>query len=308
LTTNASTDKTRIQRAIHSLCRSFPGPTTVCVLLLMLLAAAPIRARIDDTSAQQRVILGNERALTLFPETLNGKRLGLVINHTSLLPDRTPVLEAFLKNGIEVRAIFSPEHGFTGQQEGGLTVEDSRFSDIPVYSLYGKTKKPTPGQMKNIDAFVYDIQDVGTRFYTYITTLMYVLEAAGKANKSVYVLDRPNPAGGILVEGPILKEKYTSFIGACPVRIDIRRARQNDAGRRMGPPERGPSRHHNGKLAPVFFLGRYGPLLDPHFTQHPHPRDNFGLSGNWIARRAPSQPGSRHIPSVPPARNSLARH
>jgi uncharacterized protein YbbC (DUF1343 family) len=73
--------------------------------------------------------------------------------------------------------------------------------------------------MKDIDAFVYDIQDVGTRFYTYITTLMYVLEAAGKADKSVYVLDRPNPAGGVLVEGPVLKEKYTSFIGACPIPI-----------------------------------------------------------------------------------------
>ena len=199
--------------------RSFPVPRTICVLLLLLLAVTPLRARIDDTSARQRVILGNERALKLFPETLNGKRLGLVINHTSRLPDRTPLLEAFLKNGIEIRAIFSPEHGFTGQQEGGLTIEDSRFADIPVYSLYGKTKKPTPGQMKNIDAFVYDIQDVGTRFYTYITTLMYVLEAAGKANKSVYVLDRPNPAGGILVEGPALKEKYTSFIGACPIPI-----------------------------------------------------------------------------------------
>jgi uncharacterized protein YbbC (DUF1343 family) len=90
---------------------------------------------------------------------MTGQRLGLVINHTSLLPDKTPLLSAFLKNGIEVRAIFSPEHGFTGRQEGGLTVENHRFENIPVYSLYGKTKKPTPEQMKNIDAFVYDIQD-----------------------------------------------------------------------------------------------------------------------------------------------------
>jgi uncharacterized protein YbbC (DUF1343 family) len=192
---------------------------TICGLFLFLFATTLLRARNEDVSAQERVILGSERALVLFPETLKGKRLGLVINHTSLLPDQTPVLEAFLKSGIDVRAIFSPEHGFTGQKEGGLAIEDSRFEDIPVYSLYGKTKKPTPEQIRAIDAFVYDIQDVGTRFYTYITTLMYVLEAAGEAGKSVYILDRPNPAGGVLVEGPVLKEKYTSFIGACPIPI-----------------------------------------------------------------------------------------
>lgn len=166
-----------------------------------------------------RILLGSERALETFPTKLRGKRLGLVINHTSLLPDGTPVLEAFLERGIDVQAIFSPEHGFTGQKEGGRAVENGRFADIPVFSLYGKTKKPTSEQMSHIDAFVYDIQDVGTRFYTYITTLMYVLEAAGKADKPVYVLDRPNPAGGVLVEGPILKDEYTSFIGACPIPI-----------------------------------------------------------------------------------------
>ncbi len=190
-----------------------------CLSVLLFFAATPQQAGNNETASRDRVILGCERALLLIPEALQGKRLGLVINHTSLLPDGTPVLEAFLKHGIEVRAIFSPEHGITGQQEGGLTVEDSRFADIPVYSLYGKTKKPTLEQMKTIDAFVYDIQDVGTRFYTYITTLMYVLEAAGNADKSVYVLDRPNPAGGILVEGPLLKEQFTSFTGVCPIPI-----------------------------------------------------------------------------------------
>ncbi|MEE9500586.1 MAG: DUF1343 domain-containing protein [Candidatus Aminicenantaceae bacterium] len=212
-------DKTQIQRFIHPLFRSLLLLETICVLLFVLLSAIQIQSRPKDIPTQHRVKLGNERALRIFPETMNGQRLGLVINHTSLLPDKTPLLSAFLKNGIEVRAIFSPEHGFTGQQEGGLTVENSLFEDIPVYSLYGKTKKPTPEQMKNIDAFVYDIQDVGTRFYTYITTLKYILEAAGKAHKSVYVLDRPNPAGGVLVEGPVLKETYRSFIGACPIPI-----------------------------------------------------------------------------------------
>lgn len=199
--------------------RSLPVATTLCLALLLLHTISSTHTGKEDPSKKERVLLGSERALELFPETLHGKRLGLVINHTSLLPDGTPVITAFLKEGIQVQAIFSPEHGFTGQIEAGLDVEDSRLEDIPVYSLYGKTKKPTSDQMRNIDAFVYDIQDVGTRFYTYITTLMYILEAAGKAAKSVYVCDRPNPAGGIHVEGPVLKEKYTSFIGACPIPI-----------------------------------------------------------------------------------------
>ena len=212
-------DRARIQRDLRSFHKSFRVAALIPLLLFLLAIFTPLFCQINKPPVMQRVILGNERALDLFPETLKGKRLGLVINHTSLLPDRTPVLEAFLKRGINVQAVFSPEHGFTGKKEAGRAVEDSHETDIPVYSLYGKIKKPTAEQMENIDAFVYDIQDVGTRFYTYITTLMYVLEAADNADKSVYVLDRPNPAGGILVEGPVLKEKFTSFIGACPIPI-----------------------------------------------------------------------------------------
>lgn len=166
-----------------------------------------------------RVRLGNERALTEFPDTLQGKRIGLVINHTSVLSDGTPLLKAFREGGINVSAIFSPEHGFSGTEEAGITIKDSTFKSIPVFSLYGKTRRPTAAQLKHMDVFVYDIQDVGTRFYTYITTLKYVLEAASKANKEVYVLDRPNPIGGHIVEGPLLKERHQSFIGACPVPI-----------------------------------------------------------------------------------------
>jgi uncharacterized protein YbbC (DUF1343 family) len=216
---NISMAEIQILKALHPSSRSFRIPAIFRLLIVILFIVSPLLSQAANTSTQQRVILGNERALKLFPEMLRGKRLGLVINHTSLLPDGKPVLEAFLESGIDVRAIFSPEHGFTGKKEGGFAVEDSRYTNIPLYSLYGKTKKPTPEQMANIDAFIYDIQDVGTRFYTYITTLMYVLEAAGKADKSVYVLDRPNPAGGVLVEGPVLKTKYSSFIGANPIPI-----------------------------------------------------------------------------------------
>lgn len=163
--------------------------------------------------------MGNESALAKFPSLLRGKRIGLVINHTSVLPDGTALLTAFLEAGIEVSAIFSPEHGFSGTEEGGIKVDDSTFKSTPVFSLYGKTRRPTAEQMQHIDVFVYDIQDVGTRFYTYITTLKYILEGASKTGKEVFVLDRPNPTGGRIVEGPLLKERHQSFIGASPLPI-----------------------------------------------------------------------------------------
>lgn len=166
-----------------------------------------------------RTKIGGEVFREQFPSELHKRRLGLVINHTSLLPDGTPLYKALIQDGVNVTAIFPPEHGFTGKTEGGESIDDSFLGDIQIFSLYGKTRRPTLEQMKKIDAFVYDIQDVGTRFYTYITTLKYVLEAAAKVGLPVYVLDRPNPGGGIHVEGPLLNPKFQSFIGACSIPI-----------------------------------------------------------------------------------------
>lgn len=147
------------------------------------------------------------------------KRLGLVINHTSVLPGGKTLVSACLQKGMRVKAIFSPEHGYSGKTEGGNKVEDSRLNDIKIFSLYGETKRPTPVQMQGIDALIYDIQDVGTRFYTYITTLKYVLEAGAKAKLPVFVLDRPNPVGGVIIEGPLLQPEYESYIGSLPIPI-----------------------------------------------------------------------------------------
>ena len=168
---------------------------------------------------QKRVKLGNECLLNDFPLALQGKRLGLVINHTSRLPGSKPLIKALLDKGHSIQAVFTPEHGFSGSTEGGMEVSDSRFENIKIYSLYGKTKKPTLEQSRKIDAFIYDIQDVGTRFYTYITTLKYILEAAAESQKPVYVLDRPNPTGGLIIEGPLLQPEFESFIGALPIPV-----------------------------------------------------------------------------------------
>lgn len=169
--------------------------------------------------ANPRTRIGNEIFKEHFPQELRVQRLGLVINHTSVLPDGTPLYQALIQDGIKVAAIFTPEHGFTGTIEGGEGIDNSLLGDIQIFSLYGSTQRPTSEQMTAIDAFVYDIQDVGTRFYTYITTLMYVLEAASQTGLPVFVLDRPNPTGGVHVEGPLLYPKFESFIGACSIAV-----------------------------------------------------------------------------------------
>jgi uncharacterized protein YbbC (DUF1343 family) len=203
--------------------RSSPAPSSCFLVFLGLaLCACMILSGFQEPASglsPTRTKLGNEIFVESLPQELRGKRLGLVINQTALLPDGTPLYSALNSHGGNVSAIFSPEHGFTGQVRGGEKVTDSRLADMRVFSLYGKTRKPTREQIGHIDAFVYDIQDVGTRFYTYITTLKYVLEAASGTGIPVYVLDRPNPAGGKLVEGPLLREEHTSFIGALPIPI-----------------------------------------------------------------------------------------
>lgn len=176
-------------------------------------------AAITSAIADSRVRLGNELFLESIAPELKGKRLGLVVNQTSILPDGAHLADALLREGHALQAIFSPEHGFAGTVEGGTDVKDGRWKGIPVISLYGSQRKPSPDKVRELDAFVYDIQDVGTRFYTYLTTLKYVLEAAAQAGIPVYVLDRPNPLGGRAVEGPFLKQRFESFIGALPIPI-----------------------------------------------------------------------------------------
>ncbi len=146
-------------------------------------------------------------------QTLQKKRIGLVINHTSLDHNLQPTIARFRDNHIPIAAIFTPEHGFFGNHYANEKVGGSFFENIRIYSLHGKTKRPTEKMLKEVDVLIYDIQDIGTRSYTYISTLFYVMEEAKKYDKHVIVLDRPNPLGGLLVDGPMLEEKWRSFIG-----------------------------------------------------------------------------------------------
>ncbi|WP_295221813.1 DUF1343 domain-containing protein [uncultured Chryseobacterium sp.] len=150
----------------------------------------------------------------LYLPLLKGKTIGVVTNQTGLMSDRTHVVDFLVKNGIKIKSIFAPEHGFRGDADAGEKVKNGMDvkTGIPIVSLYGNNKKPSAEQLKGIDVILFDIQDVGVRFYTYISTLTYVMEAGAQNKVEVIVLDRPNPHDGY-TDGPVLKKNWTSFVG-----------------------------------------------------------------------------------------------
>ncbi len=151
---------------------------------------------------------------------LAGKRIALVANHTTMMPNGRHLVDALLAKGVEVVKVFSPEHGFRGTADAGQKVRSSTDPEtgLPLVSLYGSNKKPTREQMADVDLVIFDIQDIGTRFYTYISTMSYVMEACAQNDKTIWVLDRPNP-NGWYVDGPVLDPRNSSFIGLHPIPI-----------------------------------------------------------------------------------------
>lgn len=144
---------------------------------------------------------------------LKGRKVGVVANQTSIVAN-THLVDTLLSQKVKIKKIYSPEHGFRGVADAGETVNSNKDlkTSLPVVSLYGKHKKPTPEDFKGIDIVLFDLQDVGVRFYTYISTLHYVMEACAENNKKLIVLDRPNP-NGFYIDGPMLEEEQKSFVG-----------------------------------------------------------------------------------------------
>lgn len=148
---------------------------------------------------------------------LKGLRIGLITNHTGLDHQGKRNVDVMRAGGVDVVALFSPEHGWAGNVDHpGISDTTDSASGVKVFSLYGKTTHPTPDMLQGVDALVYDIQDIGVRFYTYETTMAYCMESAAKAGIPFYVLDRPNPITGVRVEGPPLDAANTSFVGYLP--------------------------------------------------------------------------------------------
>lgn len=174
--------------------------------------------RDGEVTAPGKLLTGAEQMQVYLP-LLKDKSVALLVNHTALVGN-THLADTLLRQGVNVKKIFGPEHGFRGNAADGELVKngvDTR-TGLPVISLYGKTKKPTDEQLADVDVIIFDIQDVGTRFYTYISTLHYLMEAAAENQKHVIILDRPNPHGSY-VDGPLLQPQHKSFVGMHPIPV-----------------------------------------------------------------------------------------
>ncbi|MCJ7932816.1 MAG: DUF1343 domain-containing protein [Chryseobacterium sp.] len=183
------------------------------LLLICLIFLGGINQYYSQTQDQPDFKTGADQPELYLP-LLKNKTVGVVTNQTGLMKDRIHLVDFLVKNNINVKAIFAPEHGFRGEADAGAKVKNGVDvkTGIPIISLYASNKKPKPEQLKGIDIVVFDIQDVGVRFYTYISTLTYLMEAGAENNVEVMVLDRPNPHDGY-TDGPVLKKKWTSFVG-----------------------------------------------------------------------------------------------
>lgn len=169
-------------------------------------------------TSEKKIITGAER-IEMYLSLLEGKKVALVANHTSKIND-THLLDSLLSLKINVVKIFTPEHGFRGVADAGEQLNNyvDSSTGLPVISLYGKIKKPKPEHLEGVNTVIFDIQDVGTRFYTYISTMQYVMEACAENDVEFVVFDRPNP-NGFYVDGPILDPEHKSFVGMNPIPV-----------------------------------------------------------------------------------------
>jgi uncharacterized protein YbbC (DUF1343 family) len=201
-------------------------------LLILCFVGTSIKAQNSKTTTIQlkhaimphhaKLLVGADRLISEYSSLIKGKKIGLVTNESGVLSNGTPLIDTLYKlKYCKVTALFGPEHGIRGNAPAGASVGSSvdAKTGIPVYSLFGPNKKPTPEMLKNVDVLIFDIQSVGARFYTFISTMYYTLQAGAENNIPVIILDRPNPINGVNVEGPVLQENEKSFVGIAPIPI-----------------------------------------------------------------------------------------
>jgi uncharacterized protein YbbC (DUF1343 family) len=193
-----------------------------CALSCAVLGQKSNYKPVNGISAKIVTMIPGAAQTDLYVDYLKGKNIGMVINQTSVIGgNQTLSLDSLIALGVAIKKIYGPEHGFRGDASNGADVNNSidTKTGVPVISIYGnKHYKPTPDDLKDIDLVIYDIQDVGARFYTYLSTLQYVMEACAENNIELMILDRPNP-NGFYVDGPILDTAYHSFVGMNPIPV-----------------------------------------------------------------------------------------
>lgn len=190
--------------------------STIQLFLTLLLIIPSIIGRtqtiIEELQYNNQIQVGAQRFEEYLP-LLENKKVAIVSNQTSMV-NETHLVDTLLSLGVDIKKVMAPEHGFRGNAANGETIQDGfdTKTGLKIVSLYGKSKKPSTEMLSDIDVLIFDIQDVGARFYTYISTMHYVMEAAAENNKSVIILDRPNP-NGFYVDGPVLQADKRSFVG-----------------------------------------------------------------------------------------------
>lgn len=174
--------------------------------------------KISSTSEKIKEIKTGADNYQAYLPSLKSKKVGIVTNQTGILSNKTHLVDYLIEQKVDLKKIFAPEHGFRGTADAGEHVVDGKDTKtgLPIISLYGDNKKPKPEQLAGLDVMVFDLQDVGARFYTYISSLHYIMEACAENNIELIVLDRPNPNGGI-VDGPLLEKEFASFVGMHPI-------------------------------------------------------------------------------------------
>ena len=187
----------------------------------------------SQNTDNKKIIPAAERVNVYLP-FLKGKKVGIFANHTSMVGNMH-LVDTLVKLGVDIRVAFGPEHGFRGDTPDGVKVMDYKDekTGVKVISLYGNKRRPTPDDIKDVDVLVFDIQDVGTRFYTYISSMQEFLETALENHKPLLILDRPNP-NGFFVDGPVLDPKFKSFVGMQPIPVNYGMTMIEYAGMLMG--------------------------------------------------------------------------
>lgn len=181
--------------------------------------AMPLKNKIDSKwiNPNNSIKTGADNYEKYLP-IIKNKKTAIVTNQTGILSNKIHLVDFLLEKNVAIQTIFAPEHGFRGTADAGEHVVDSKDkkTGLPIVSLYGDNKKPNAEQLKGIEIMIFDLQDVGVRFYTYISTLHYVIEACAENNIQLLILDRPNPNGNI-VDGPVLETEFSSFVGMHPI-------------------------------------------------------------------------------------------
>ena len=190
--------------------------STICQKAIMLFAVSVILC--VSSQGGTKIKVGLENLTENHLDLIKGKRLGIIANHTSL-DSRSNHIVDLLSPYATITAIFGPEHGFRGDVEDAVSIRDDAYKKIRVYSLYGDFLSPTPGMLRDVDVLIYDIQDIGVKFYTFISNLFLTLKAAQREDIPVIVLDRPNPINALNVDGPITNPAFSSFVGVMPLPI-----------------------------------------------------------------------------------------